>query len=589
MNEDSLSPREKTPATVSSNNKFAGEKVLLIDLKIPTYVYILLFYISSLLITGYVIYSSNQALQIPLIYKLNDPTLYPNDPFGDTLPYYSSMLWRVIALLVKVIPLEPLLLTLFLVYRLFLIYAASHLAQTFAPKSQLAAVGAMALFALALDPILGSGTIVSNTFEQTGLSIPFFLLATASLYKFNPIWCAVWTAIGFNLNSMYGTYTLTYFGAVFLLDSNYLKAWKKWLPAFGLFLILASPAIFLTLSAFGRGATDNSLWLIASEIRFPHHLYPLTWDKAVFGRFFLLIILLLTFLYQYRDRMGKLFKHSVIWAGVGIFWLAYAFFAAYIAKSPSMIVMHPARGTDLWYCFAAVAFVSACAIKLEETKGWQKRAFLAAVFGATILIWNPILGPYIIAVCIIALILHPVAYYLLCKVSPNRLAILLTLSVFLFGLQNFQSDLSKSKSFAAAFINQPASTLVEVANWANANAPSDAVFIVDPTGWGEHFRGLAKRPAFVTWKDGSAILWDRPYVKTWAQRIKALGVDITDSGLTEKKVRQKLKSLYAKMSDEDVKLIQSRFPVKYWIVPPKKVSQFPQVFENKTFKVLEIN
>ncbi|MFB2835367.1 DUF6798 domain-containing protein [Floridanema evergladense] len=586
MNEDSLSSQEKTPSTVDSSNKLAWEKVLLTDFKIPTYIYFLLLYISSLLVTGYVIYSSNQALQIPLVYQLNDPTLFANDPFGDTLSYYASMLWRIIALLVRFIPLEPLFLILFIAERLLVIYAAYNLAKAFVPNSQLAAVGAMALFALVIEPILGSGTIVTANFEQTGLSIPFFLLATASFYKFQPIRCAIWTAIGFNFNSMYGTYALTYFGAVFLLDSQYLKAWKKWLLAFGLFLILASPAIFLTISAFGRSASDNKLWLIASAVRFPYHLYPLTWDKGVFGRFFTLIILVITLLYQNRNKLPQLFKHSVIWAGVSILWLGYAFVAAYIAKSPSMLVMHPARATDLWYCFAAVALVSVCAANLAETKGWKRRAILAAAFAGTILIWNPIIGPYILAVGIIALILHPVSYYLLCRVSANRIAFLLAIWVLLIGVQNFQTRLAKSNSFIGALISQPAPPMQQVANWANTKTSPDAVFLVDPS-W-DSFRGLAKRSVFVTWKDGSAILWDRPFVNTWAERLKALGLDITQPGLTEGKSRQKLKVLYQKINDQDVKLLQAHFPINYWIVPQKKASEFPTIFENKSYKILEV-
>jgi len=586
MNQDQLSDEDNLVLKPKKSIGSSLGKLLLIDWKIPTQAYIFIFFFASLLVTGYRIYSSNQSLQIPLVYKLNDSNLFPNDPFGDTLPYYASMLWRIIALLVRFIPLEPLFLNLFLAERLLVIYAAYNLAKAFAPKSQLAAVGAMALFALAIEPILGSGTIVTENFEQTGLSIPFFLLATASFYKFQPIRCAIWTAIGFNFNSMYGTYALTYFGAVFLLDSQYLKAWKKWFLAFGLFLILASPAIFLTISAFGRSTGDNRLWLIASAVRFPHHLFPLTWDKAVFGRFFTLITLLITLLYQNRNKLPQLFKHGVIWAGVSILWLGYAFVAAYVAKSPSMLVMHPARATDLWYCFAAVALVSVCGANLEETKGWKRRAILAAAFAGTILIWNPIIGPYILGVGIIALILHPVSYYLLCRVSANRIAFLLTVWVLLIGVQNFQNRLAKSKTFVDALIFQPAPPIQQVAEWANTKSSTDAVFLVDPS-W-DNFRGLAKRSVFVTWKDGSAILWDRPYVSAWAERLKALGLDITQRGLTEGKSRQKLRGLYQKINDQDVKLLQSRFPINYWVVPQKKASEFSTIFENNSYKVLEI-
>lgn len=176
----------------------------------------------------------------------------------------------------------------------------------------------MALFALPLNPILGNGTIFLPYFEQTALSIAFFLLAIASFYNSRPILAAIWLAIGFNLNSMYGTYAITYLGAVFLLDSTYRRAWKKWVLSFGLFLLIASPAIVLTLSTFGRNAPDNQLWLAASQARFPHHLYPLTWSKLAFGKFGALIVLLIALLHQNRHRMEKLFKHSVIWAGISV-------------------------------------------------------------------------------------------------------------------------------------------------------------------------------------------------------------------------------------------------------------------------------
>jgi hypothetical protein len=49
------------------------------------------FTIISLLITGYQhLYGGNHAYQLVLVQKLNDPTLYPNDPFADTVFHYAS-------------------------------------------------------------------------------------------------------------------------------------------------------------------------------------------------------------------------------------------------------------------------------------------------------------------------------------------------------------------------------------------------------------------------------------------------------------------------------------------------------------------
>ncbi len=564
------------------------KRVSVYEPKISIPIYTLIFFFCSLLQTGYAVYVQNQALQIPLVHFLNNPSLYPNDPFGATLPYYSSTLWYGVALLHRFIPLEPVLLTLFLFERILLIYAAGRLAQAFAPQSKLAVVGAMALLALAISPIIGSGTVVEDYFEQTGFSIPFFLLATASFYKQRPLLCAIWLAIGFNLNSMYGVYAITYLGAAFLLDSTYRRAWKKWMLFFGLFLLLASPAIYLTAAAFGREAVDKQLWLAASKFRFPHHLYPLAWGKENFLRFSILIVLLITILYQNRQRVGKLFKYSAIWAGVCVLWVLYAFVAAYIAKSPSMIVMHPGRATDLWYCLAGIALISGCAVQLEASRGKAKWLLAALVFGSSFLIWYQFVGTYIIAVCLIALTFRPVWYYIL---DTNRVALLLTLVVVLMGFKSFRSRISQTGSFDAALIRRPSSSMEEVIDWTSANTPLEAQFLVelisDPSlpGW-EEFRGLAKRPVFVTWKDGSAILWDRPYVQAWAERLNALGFDITKEESTNAK--NKLESLYKNLRDEDIKRLQSRFIINYWIVPADHPSAFPVAFQNQSYKVLKL-
>ncbi|MEW5861846.1 MAG: DUF6798 domain-containing protein [Cyanobacteriota bacterium] len=568
-----------------------GKRESVFDPQLSILIYTLIFFFCSLLQTGYAVYVQNQALQIPLIHFLNNPSLYPNDPFGATLPYYSSTLWYGVALLHRFIPLEPVLLTLFLFERILVIYAAGRLAQAFAPQSKLAVVGAMALLALAISPIVGSGTIVEDYFEQTGFCIPFFLLAIASFYKERPLPCVIWLAIGFNLNSMYGVYALTYLGAVFLLDSTYRRAWKKWMSFFGLFLLLASPAIYLTAAAFGREAVDKQLWLAASKFRFPHHLYPLGWSSQSFAQFGILIVLLSVILYQNRQRVGKLFNYSVIWAGVSVFWVLYAFVAAYIAKSPSMIVMHPGRATDLWYCLAGIALISGCAVQLEASRGKARWLLSAIVFGSSLLIWYQFVGTYIIAVCLIALTFRPVWYYVLGRGSTNRVALLLTLVVFMMGLKSFRYRVSQTGSFDAALIRRPSSSMEEVVNWTSANTPLDAQFLVelvsDPSlpGW-EEFRGLAKRPVFVTWKDGSAILWDRPYVQAWAERLNALGFDITKEDSTNAKDR--LKIMYEELRDDDIQRLQSRFPINYWIVPVDHPSAFPVAFQNQSYKVLKL-
>lgn len=555
----------------------------------PIYLFGFILYFASILVTGYAVYVENQALQIPLIHFINDRSLYPNDPFSETLPYYASIVWYLVAFTNRFLPLEPLLFTFFLIERLLLIFAVGYLARTFAPNSKLAAIAAMAVFALGLaGPTLGGNELIFNNFEQTGLSIPFFLLAFAAFYRQNPWLVALWTAIGFNCNSMFGAYALTYLGSAFLLEPNYLKNWKKWLLGFALFLLLASPGITITLSAFGREAADKQLWYAVSQLRFPHHLFPLTWNKIEFGKYGIIVALLLSLLYQNRDRFQQLFKLCCIWAGVSFLWLIYAFVAAYVTKSPSMLVMHPGRGITLWYGLAATALASICAVNLETAKGTRRKSFWTLVLLASFIVWHPIIGPFILAVFAIAFSLNPVWYYLLGRGSSDRLALLLTLWVCLVGLTSLQGRLNPGQNLASAIISRPAAPVEEIATWAQKNTTTDSVFLVDfGLGW-QQFRALSKRPVLMNWKDGSAILWDRTFVNPWVERLQAIGFDIAQKGLTLNKSMGKLSQLYQKLDDESVEKLKSRYQLNYWVVPLQRSSNFPVAFKNKAFKVLTL-
>lgn len=585
---------DKQPAQVTNNSGiFEKLKITLFSPKIFYLFTFLTLLISSFLINQYYIYYANQSLQIPLVNLLNDPSLYPKDPFAATLPNYSSKLWPLVALANRYIPLEPLFLTLFLVEKVLLIYAAANLAKTFFPNSWLAIFGTMAMFTVGIKPIFGEGTIVTNYFEQTGLSIPFLLLAISSFYKARPIAWAIWLSIGFNFNSMYGVYAITYCGAFFLLDGNYRQEWKKWLAAFGLFLLLASPAIFHTLSAFNRTSTNNDLWLIACQLFYPWHFYPHAWSPKGIAKFGVLLFLVVALVYKNQHKQEKLFKFVTTCTLVGVIWLVYAVLAAYVAKSPSMLVMHPVRGVDFWYCIAGTVLVSICGIKVEENRSSQRRYIYVAAFAASIIIFHPMFDSYIIyilGVFLVAFLLKPVRYFILGMEDSKYLSLAITLLILLIGVTNFGRQLAKTRNINDALITKRPYVYEQLADWASLNTSKDAVFL-NPPNWGNwtYFRALAKRSVFVNWNDGAAMLWDRPFVEVWAERLNALGLDITEDGLNHLKARRKLRDFYNKLEDEDVKKLKLRFSIDYWVVPIKKSSKFAIAFENQSYKVLDLN
>lgn len=562
----------------------ANHKSEIINLKL--FWWAMVFAAASVLLTGYRVYFHNQALQIPLVRLLNDPSLYPNDPFAATLPYYASSLWRVVAWGARVVPLEPLLLVLFLIERFVVIYAAGNLALAFAPKSRLAMAGAMAFFATDPTPIIGGGTLLMPYFEQTSLAVGFLMLAMAAFYRRRPVAWAVWLAAGFNCNSLYGCYALTYFGAVFLLDSEYRREWRQWIRYLGLFVVLAIPAIVLSAAAIGKGTVSSGLWFEACRARVPHHIFPSTWPWIKFARFTVLMLVvadaIVLGLHSARNRDSehpepvegakRLLSATFIWTAVSVGWVIFAI-AAERLHSPTMLMLQPARATDLWYALAVVALVAACAVSAES--------------------------PVMLVLALIPFALfHPLGYISLIplggllvawtsRLRQDRLAAAVAVVVLAAGIGAFAARVWTAGSIAGAFVKTPARSIRLVCDWARTNTPKSAMFLVNPN-WGE-FRGLSERPAFATWKDGSALLWNRPFAIPWSERMRALGYDVTTGELPGQQVNGRLDKLYDSLTDTDARRLAAQYYVQYWVVLTKHESRLPVTYSNHYFKILRIN
>jgi hypothetical protein len=545
-------------------------------------------FFTSIIISGYRIYSANQTVQIPFILSLSNPNLFPNDPFISTFVHYIAHIYRLIAFLSNSIPLETLLLIFFLLTRALVLFAAARLALTLSNNSKLAAVGAMAFFALFPAPIIGHGTLVNNYFEHTSLSVAVLLLAIAAFYSSRSFFWALLLAIGFNLNIMYGTYVCVYLAAVFLFDRHYHASWKKWLLPGILFLLLSAPTIASALSSLSSETQNQALWLRVSQIRMPYHFYPLSWEPYRFNLFFAFGFFSSLVLYLARKENRWLFKHGMIWLGVSLLWLGYAFTAAYITKSPAMLIMHPARGTDLWFIFASISVIAALA-NLTKTKFNISRfyvvLFFVSVFWA-VLFEHTLFMEFIFLFLTIAVIWEPAWRSVMKDGEDIRLSNLTILIAILIGTFAFSRQFYSERTISIT--RYPGSQIQEIANWAKENSSIEDVFLVDPN-WNE-FRALSKRPVFVTWKDGTAMLWQRDYLQEWVPRIESLGFDFSDTDKSgEPDGFPYISRLYKKLNDAQVNRITTVYPVRFWVVSIEHPTSFPVVYESSGFKVLDLN
>ena len=353
--------------------------------------------------------------------------------------------------------------------------------------------------------------------------------------------------------------------------------------------MLISPTIVITASAFSIGAADNDLWLRASEVRFPYHLYPLTWRAIQFAVLFVFIFLYGLVLYHYRNARKRLFTHNMISLGTSFLWLLLAFMAAYLIRLPALLVTHPARALDLWFAFGVVSTIALFAYLINHDFP-HKRLYVLLYFVS--FLWLYIFDFTLLTIAILLSIgllalINPLWKWIFkrgdwTRISSIAVIIILTYSISSLSGRSIVDDVKNP-------VDIPDQTLVEIAAWAKESTSIEDIFLIDPN-WSE-FRVLSQRPVFVTWKDGSAMLWERSYVEEWADRIDALGYSIYETKELEKTPGDisVLSRRYNRLRDEDVLRLEKNYGIRYWVVRSNIQSSFPEVFQLADYKVLLID
>ncbi len=558
-------------------------------LSLPVLTFLL--FVSSIFLTGYGVHTGNQAGEIPVLKQLSRPDLYPGDPFVARSPFRLSVLWWILARLVPLLPLEGLLLFLFLLERGLGILAAGRLARSFVPGSPLAVFAARLLFSLPLSPLLGHGTLVRNYPEQTGLALSFFLLAVADFRENRPFRCAVLLAVGFDLNCVAGGFALSYLAVSFLLDPGRRGSWQNWILPLACFLGLAIPAFALIFDRPGPyGPPDGGLWLSASFLRSPHHLLPLTWGKKAFLGYALFAGVALFSAVKARSASPSLSRDCLGWMTVSLGWLACAFASAYLFREPRLLNLPSARGGDLGYALIAIALTSLAAQRLDGRGDRKSLAIFLALLGFLALILTTAPGPRLLALLLflasgVALLpLRPVRPLALGQ-NPAHLMVHVTLLLVLVA----------SGVLLLRFLAGPGGLWTDggegirvVSEWARARTAPGARFLVDPF-WSQ-FRSLSERSAFVTWEDGTTLFYDRSLAGEWAERLRRLGCQVPAEAPNESRAAFKgcLAEGYSRLGDEQAARIRVDYGVDYWIVPRNHPSRFREVYSDGRWVVLDL-
>jgi hypothetical protein len=546
----------------------------------------------SILASGYAFYSENHAIQIPLVESLSNPSLFEGDPFVDTLDAYPSLLWRFLALVgAQGAWLQGLLFVGFVAERLLLVYACGRLSRALWPGSRLALYSACALPVLQLRGLLALGVLEPRYLEQTGLSIPFFLLALAAVVEGRPWLWAVSMAVGVLFNPMYGLYAATYLLPLAIGVLRDREQRRSWLGAALLAAVLASPVALQAIGSGSRPAADEAVWLETALLRFSHHLAPASWPPSSYVQALALAGLAFVVAISARACWPRVLAMLTGWTAVAAAWLALAFASAYLLRVPLLLVLHPGRGTDLWCALAAVVALGGSAALIELGEDVSRRWLARGLWVASLCFWLPGSGMGVPAMALGGLVLAGGAVMSRAPGGASAasgsaapvLVVALAAALLVVVAERARVRVVETADPREVFVHPPPAALLDLARWSRSSTPEGSTFLVDPDL--SRFRALARRPVYATVKDGSAIFWDRSFVAVWLPRMQELGYR-GSAGLPA--MKRETKAFYESLDDEAVSALADREDLDYWVVAADRPSALEPAYTSAEFKVLRL-
>ena len=561
----------------------------------------------SVFLTGYQhIYGGNHAYQLVLVQKLNDPTLYPNDPFADTVYHYASAFWYVIAWLARFIDLSVVLFVFFLLNKLLFLLAGFRLARTFFPDSRYAPVVGMATMATFPQLLFGDGYATDYT-QQSSLSIATMLLALDAFLNKRWLSFAVWFGLAVNLNLMFSIFGASYVGVSWLIHlrrSYSADLLVRTVASILGGLIVGAPGVYLVLRATTHAEYDPvSVWQ-ACELSYPYHFYPQLWEIPKQLLALLLVVGVIVAVYRFRNA-SPVGLHVAAWTGVAIGWYLVGWLNPLFLHSLPLLHLHPVRALVLWQLATVVFLTSFVPRFVENTDPKINLKYLTVYFPiVALLIFIDEFPPslLLIGVGTVSIIACELGRRILSKRIAGSEAVVLAALVIsfvsLYAVGSSLRSILKGNNILAT-VQHPAT---QVAEWARSATPKEAVFLIpihDEGGW-QRFRHLSQRNVFTHRKDGSAWTFAPWFADDWLERLAALGF-FEVLGIDRKSFKigswiyirsqgeKNFIRVYDKVDDDRVNKLQQRYRIDYWITRADVKTRFPKVYEHAGWKVLKVS
>jgi hypothetical protein len=529
----------------------------------------------------------NHAIQLPLVNWLRDPRLYPDDPIIGAFEWHATFFWPVVAYLSSWLNTRDVLFIFFVLTKTLFFVALASLTANFLKDFWWTAC---IIIGIALSPFFSEETPfgasdILNT-VQTHTSFAIALVVSANVFLLNKRWrlAVVLLAITFYVNALFALYNLFAVAGFAILD------WKEQrreiLSACFLVALLTLPWFL-----FSRGKVPGVFpedFFSTLLFFYPYHVtlqsHPAS-DWLLGSAILLATIGMVTLASKLGSR-----RHRRLELLAGLYFVP-VLVGGIIGEFPiaSLVRLQFLRADTLLFLYSII-ILQLYGVKV--TTGDRRDVSVPLLILGTFAVLAPLflrpgggLAQFILLalLAILALqLIEPLPVFLLMLVLtlvrlrqtwiPGRLVFLGTTvsGVFLAwtwldGLRSANAvahlndrtnDSGRESRLALTAcvlvligglvatipatsrfwnpVNESRATTAwrEVQQWAEANTPLNARFLVPPHPYG--FRVFSKRSVYVDWKDGDIVYIFPEYAPEWRRRMEELGIELIKNQFSPK-------------------------------------------------------
>lgn len=515
------------------------------------YFFIFLFSLLSILVHGYQFAVTDQAIFIPYIHKIRDPSLFPGDILFEQSSANTSFFYYIVAQLTKIIDIEPLFFAAYLIFQVIFFFGIYSLSKILTNNKYLAYLGILPF--LIPKFIAGTSIYTFDTFfgyRSIGLVIFIFYLTLIIQNKFYK--ASIIAAIGILFHALSIIPTLALLPAVIIFNSQ--KKFKTLLLTS--LIIISISSLLIINSDFDTSKLKehvfDSLWystiLFRDQYLFPSQWKPIEWAALIFylGTIFLFI----------KKINPETRKNILVIAAtcVLIFVINYTFLD--LIKTPIIAQFQLVRS------IMPLAYLS---LLLTPLFLMQKNKLLATL--GFLVFFSISLNIYWLLVPSFALyfmLFFLTTQKLSAKLSP-RIAVLVVFLIFIIYLiNNFDSYKNLSQKFQ---IPKPENPWIDVQKWAKTNTDVSEKFVVLPRQIG--FRIYSQRSIVADLKDGAVVMYDPQYAKKWY-------------------LAQKDFENFYTLGESDLRLLKEKYNFNYIVTIGEHFLNFDVAYKNSYYVVYKL-